>query len=300
MYAVLGATGNTGSIVASRLLEKHQRVRVLGRDARRLQPLVQKGAEAVVAQAEDAAALARAFDGARGVYAMIPPAYSEPDPRAYQERVSDAICAAIREAAVPFLVLLSSIGADKPERTGPILGLRHFEQKLDGIAGLNALYLRAAFFLENFLPQIQVIRTAGIMAGGLDPALKIPMIATRDIGARAADALANLDFGGKRAQELHGAEDVASAQVAAVIGNAIGRPHLRYVKASDEQLRPALAAMGMPPAAADLILEIDHAINSGHIAPLEKRSPANTTPTTVAQFAAQVFAPAFRNEAAPN
>jgi uncharacterized protein YbjT (DUF2867 family) len=46
MYVILGATGHTGSVVADFLLSKGQKVRVIGRDAGRLQRFVDKGAEA--------------------------------------------------------------------------------------------------------------------------------------------------------------------------------------------------------------------------------------------------------------
>ena len=46
MYAIIGASGNTGSVVAGKLLAHGEKVRVIGRDAKRLEGLVQKGAEA--------------------------------------------------------------------------------------------------------------------------------------------------------------------------------------------------------------------------------------------------------------
>ena len=78
MYAITGATGNTGSVIAAKLLGRGEKVRVIGRDAGRLEGLVQKGAEAFVADVTDAAALTKAFTGAKAVYAMIPPI---PQPR---------------------------------------------------------------------------------------------------------------------------------------------------------------------------------------------------------------------------
>src|SRR5512133_3041025 len=70
-YAIIGASGHTGHVVASTLLEEGQNVRVIGRSADRLQPLAQRGAEPLVANTRDSAALARAFAGTRGVYAML-------------------------------------------------------------------------------------------------------------------------------------------------------------------------------------------------------------------------------------
>ncbi len=73
MYVIMGATGNTGSVAADALLAKGEKVRVLGRSAERLERFVKRGAEAFVADAKDAAALASAFAGARAVYTLIPP-----------------------------------------------------------------------------------------------------------------------------------------------------------------------------------------------------------------------------------
>ena len=58
MVAITGASGNTGSVIAEKLLERGEKVRVIGRDAKRLARFVQKGAEAFVADVTDAAALA--------------------------------------------------------------------------------------------------------------------------------------------------------------------------------------------------------------------------------------------------
>src|SRR5580658_1635700 len=64
-YVILGASGNTGSIIADSLLSKGKKVRVVGRDAERLQRSVRQGAEAFMGEVSDAAALTKAFSGAR-------------------------------------------------------------------------------------------------------------------------------------------------------------------------------------------------------------------------------------------
>src|SRR5271163_3231149 len=90
MYVILGASGNTGSIIANFLLLKGEKVRVVGRDAGRLQRFVDKGAEAFTADLSDAAALTKAFSGARAAYLLLPPLKT----REAQERESDAIAKA--------------------------------------------------------------------------------------------------------------------------------------------------------------------------------------------------------------
>src|SRR5271169_2192349 len=142
MYTITGATGNTGSVVAKTLLARGHKVRVLGRNAERLQPLVALGAEPFVCEITDAGKLTEAFKGAQAVYAMIPPDLANKDVRAYQERASDALASALQAAAVKHAVSLSSIGADKTEKTGPVVGLHHLEEKLNAVPGLNVLHLR--------------------------------------------------------------------------------------------------------------------------------------------------------------
>jgi uncharacterized protein YbjT (DUF2867 family) len=298
MCVVIGATGNTGSVVAEKLLAKGERVRVVGRDVKRLERFTQKGAKAFVVDVTDAGALTKAFSSANAVYVMVPPNVSSPDVRAYQERVNDAVVAALEESGIKHAVVLSSVGADKPTKTGPVVGLHNLEKKLNGIAGLNALYLRAGYFMENILPQVGVIQSFGNLAGPVRPDLPLPMIATRDIGAVAAEALLKLDFEGKRPLELQGARDMTYVEVAKIVGAAIGKPDLAYKQLPAAQLKPALGQMGMSSNMADLSLEMADALNSGYMTPLEPRSQKNTTPTTLETFVAEVFVPAYRGKAA--
>jgi uncharacterized protein YbjT (DUF2867 family) len=293
-YTIVGASGNTGHVVASKLLEQGQNVRVIGRSADRLQPLVQRGAEPFVADATDTAALARAFNGARGVYAMVPPNLTAPDVRDYQNRVSDAIGSALEQARVPSVVILSSFGADKESGTGPVVGLHYLEQRINRVPGINALYLRAGYFMENTLPQAQVIKQFGMVGGPLRPDLKVPMIATRDIGTVAADRLLKLDFSGHSTRELLGQRDLNYTEVATIIGKAIGKPDLKYTQLPDAQFRAFLLQMGAAPNFADLMQEMSAALNSGQMRALEPRSSANTTPTPFEDFVRETFVPAYQ------
>ena len=298
MYVVLGASGNTGHIVAKTLLARGQKVRAVGRNASRLQALAASGAEISIADVSDAAALTKAFQHADSAYVMIPPNPTSNDALAYAERVSDAIAAAAKNTGVRNIVSLSSIGADKPSGTGPVVGLHNLEQKLNRIDAANVLHLRAVYFMENTLPQASAIRAMDCTAGPLRPDLKLPMIATRDIGAAAADALLQLAFRGKQTQELHGQRDLDYTEVTAIIGTAIGKPNLKYVHLTDDQVRPALIQMGMSDNFASLLLEMTSALNSGYMRPLEPRTARNTTPTPFETFVAESFVSAYQQQAA--
>lgn len=294
MYTILGASGHTGGIITEKLLAQGQKVRAVGRDRMRLAGATQRGAEAFIADAIDANTLAEAFSGAQAVYVLNPPNPGDADVRAYQERVNTAVATAIEKSGVGYAVLLSSVGADKPDRTGPVVALHNLEKKLSAISGLNALFLRAGYFMENLLAQVGVIQAMGTIAGPLRADLPLPLIATRDIGNAAADALLKLDFKGASARELLGPRDVSYAEIAKVVGAAIGKPGLGYMQAPAMMLKPALMRMGMSGSMVDLLLEMSEALNTGYMNPLEARSAGNATPTTLETWVAEVFVPAFR------
>jgi uncharacterized protein YbjT (DUF2867 family) len=298
MHVVLGASGNTGHVVANNLLARGQKVRVVGRNAAHLQPLAAKGAETFIADVTDAGALAKALHEADSAYVMIPPNPTSNDPLGYSNRVSDAITAAIQNAGTKNVVALSSIGADKASGTGPVVGLYTLERKLNQISGANVLHLRAGYFMENTLPQVNAIRQMGSVATPLRPDLKLPMIATSDIAAAATDALVQPSVRGKQTRELLGQRDLTYTEVAAIIGQAIGKPDLKYVQAPDDQFRGVLVQMGMSDQFARLLLEMTAALNSGYMHALEARTSQNTTPTSYETFVAEYFVPAYQQQAA--
>jgi uncharacterized protein YbjT (DUF2867 family) len=293
MYVILGASGNTGWIIADSLLSKGKKVRVVGRDAGRLQRFVRRGAEAFAGDVNDSAVLAKAFSGARAAYLMLPPITSRED----QKRESDAIAQAATESGLPYAVHLSSYGAHVPEGTGPVTGLHSSEQKLNAIGGLHVLHLRAAYFMENNLTAISMIQGMGILGHALLPDLKLPMIATPDVGDYAAQRLLDLDFSGKQTRELLGQRDLSMAEATAIIARGIGKPDLRYEQFSYDQVQQVLEQMGMPPKKAAVYIEMFTAINASVLAAQEPRSRENTTSTSFEQFVQDVFVPAYHGKA---
>jgi uncharacterized protein YbjT (DUF2867 family) len=294
MYVVTGATGNTGRVVANRLLDQGKKVRVIGRNRERLQPFVARGAEAFVADLSDQAAVKQAFAGANAVYAMIPPNVASPDFRAEQRRVTAAIAAALEHAGVGHAVTLSSIGADKETGTGPVVGLHEWEEALNRIAGLNVVHLRAGYFMENTLGQVGAIHAMGKAAGPLRGDLKLPLIATKDIGNAAADSLLTFDFTGKQTRELLGQRDISMNEATSVIGKAIEKPDLEYAQLPDAMMQPIFVQLGMSSNLAEQILEMAHALNSGHMRALEPRTAQNTTATSFETFVKEEFVPLYR------
>lgn len=297
MYTVLGATGNIGSVITRILLEKGEKVRVVGRSASKLQTFVQRGAEAFVGDVMAAEAMAEALTGARAAFLMVPPDMTSPDYRAHQERVGDSLAAAVKKSALQYAVNLSSFGAQAPSGAGPISGLHGVEKKLNSIDKLNVLHLRAAYFFENHLASINMIQMMGLIGGALIGDLKIPQIATGDIGAFTAVRLLKLDFNAKHTHELLGERDLSMNEVAAVIGKALGKTDLRYVQFPYDQVEQVLLQMGTPPKTASCFIEMFRGINDGIVVPLEVRNADNTTSTSIETFVKEVFLPAYQGKA---
>jgi uncharacterized protein YbjT (DUF2867 family) len=297
VYVVTGATGHVGNVLAQKLLALGRTVRVIGRSSERLEPLAAQGAEPFVGSLEDVEFLKRAFAGATALFAMVPPHLTTPDYRAYQNRISAALAAATSAAGLTHVVTLSSLGAHLPSGTGHIAGLHEMEQRFNQLSNVNIVHLRPAYFMENQYMSIDPIKHMGANVGTLKADLPVPLIATRDIAEAAARLLGDLNFTGTAAKELLGPRDYTMNEVTRILGEAIGKPDLKYMQISYDEARKAMLEAGLSPSAADGVIEIDRAMNEGRLRPVEARSPQNTTPTTLEEFAAS-FAAAYRGSSA--
>lgn len=295
IVTVIGATGNIGRALADRLLKNGSKVRAVGRGQDKLAPLLQSGAEIRAGSLEDQAFTTNVLRGADAAFLMIPPHYNAPDMRADQRRMGASLIEAIKKAGIQRVVVLSSVGGDLAADTGPILALHEFENAVRDIAGLSAVILRPTYFMENHLGSIGLIKHAGINGSAMRPDTRLAMVATRDISAMAAEILNTPTFTGISVREILGPRDYSMQEATAILGAAIGKPDLAYVQFSDGDFKKGLEGAGFSASAADLFVEMNAAFNAGTIQATVRRSPANTTATTLEQFAREVFAPAFQH-----
>jgi len=299
MFAITGATGNIGSKVAGILLERGEKVRVIGRDAARLRLFVTRGAEAAVGDLKDTDFLTGALSGVEAAFVMIPPDYAAVDFRGYQNEVGRSITKAITRSGVGYVVNLSSQGGELPAGTGPILGLHDQEIRLNWLAGVNVLHLRPTYFMENLLMNIPLINQMGIAGSAVRGDRKFAMIATRDIAERVAGHLQEQDFDGKVVEDLLGQRDLSLEEAVAVIGRRIGWPDLSYVQFPYEEAARGMQASGISPDVSRLFIEMSRALNEGLFAVDRPRTADNSTPTSIEEFA-EVFAAAFETAALKN
>lgn len=292
MYVITGASGNIGSKTADILLTKREMVRVMGRSAAGLQSFVDRGAEAAVGDLRDPVFVGGALSGATAVFTMIPPNYGTSDFRAYQNEISEALASGIEKSGVRFVVNLSSQGADLTEGSGPILGLREQESRFNRLEGVNVIHLRPTYFMENLLMNIPLINRKGIAGSAVHGDLKFAMIATRDIAACVAERLVRRDFAGKATRDLLGQRDLSLNEAVSVIGRRIGMPDLKYVQFLYEDAANGMMEMGMSEDVSSLFIEMCEALNNGQFSVGRPRTPENTTPTSIEEFA-ETFAHYF-------
>jgi uncharacterized protein YbjT (DUF2867 family) len=224
---------------------------------------------------------------------MIPTDYTAPDMAAAQDQLGAAIAGAVASAGVKRIVNLSSIGAHLPVGSGPIVGLHRQEQRLNAMDDIEVLHLRPGYFFENHLAAIEMIRTMGLYADMTAPDVPLPMVATADIAQVVARELRAPSGGGKRVLHLRAPHLYSMREATARLGAAIGKPGLAYVQADPGQGKAALMEHGFSPSAASLLEEMSAAFSSGILNGEHEKGPTEIMQTTLEEFAATVFKPAF-------
>lgn len=282
MYTIMGATGKVGGRAAQILLGLGENVRMIGRTEEKLKAYLTQGATPLVGDAMDTNFLVKAFSGAEAVFVMIPPHFGAPDVAAYQDAIGRSIASALQQAKARYVVNLSSVGGELPEGTGPITGLHRQEERLNRIHGMNVLHLRAAFFMENLLMNIPLIRSKGIMGSAIRGDLRMPMISTVDIAEEIAESLITRDFTGTTVRYLLGQRDISFEDAATVIGKRIGRKDLKYVQLPYEDAEQGMIGGGLSPDVAKGYIEMSRAFNEGKI--LSPRTAESTTGTSIEEF----------------
>ena len=221
MYAVTGITGKVGAAVARSLLSADQPVRAVVRDRSKGAAWADLGCDIAVADFTDAGALAKAFEGMEGVFAMLPPVF-DPAPGFPEARNFIASMYTALAAAKPKkVVALSTIGADAPN-PNLLNALGLMEDALKNLP-VPVVFLRAAWFMENAAWDIASAKEGSIQSYLQPLDRPIPMIATDDVG-RTAAALLQEHWEGRRVVELEGPRRVSPNALADAFAKVLAQP----------------------------------------------------------------------------
>ncbi|MBC7921635.1 MAG: NAD(P)H-binding protein [Ferruginibacter sp.] len=260
-----GAAGNITRPLAQKLLAQGHGVTVIGRRAENLKSLADQGATPAVGSIEDEAFLTEAFKGADAVYTMVPVPYHAPDWVAYGEAVGNKYARAIKANDVRKVVNLSTYGAHRLEGIGPVNSIGQVEKALNALQNATVIHLRAGYFYTNLVAQIPAIKNRHTIGSNYGhPEKTLLLVHTKDIAEVAAEALTNHGFNSEEPYYI--VSDVRSyADVAAVIGKAIGKDDLKWTPLSDDELRHGLRQSGFPDGLINIYAEIGQSLANGRL-----------------------------------
>ncbi len=241
MFTIIGSTGHVGGATAAALLERRAPTRAVLRDPARASDWAARGAATAIADLADPAGLAEALRGSTGAFVMLPTMPSGDD--AQHRRLADGIARAVGDSGVPHVVLLSSIGAELPDGTGPIRWLHHLEERLQE-TGVVLTAIRSWHFqekVEDLLPTVLADGVYPVFGESAD--VPMPMIATVDIGVVAAEALL-APPGASEVVDLDG-PSYTEREVADRLAAMLGRP-LQVVTIPEIGWIDAMIGSGVP------------------------------------------------------
>lgn len=292
-YVITGSIGHISKPLVEGLVKAGHTVTVITSKTDNAVTIEGLGAKAAVGSVEDAEFLKETFAGADAVYLMIPPKWGVTDWRGHQNTVGDNYIAAIRANNTPFVVLLSSIGAHMGNGAGPVDGLHDMEQKLKTVEGLNVKVLRPSYFMYNLFNMIGLVKGMGIMGSNFGEE-KLVLVHTSDIAKVALQNLLNLDFTGHQIQYI-ASDERTGAEIARVLGEAVGKPETPWVVFSDEQTKQGMLGSGLNEEMANGYTTMGVALREGTMqADYFANRPATLGKVKLEDFAKNEFAPAFQ------
>jgi len=263
MFAIMGATGNTGKAAVAELRRRGAAVRALTRDPAGASHLKATGVEVASADPGDPRSLAKAFKGVESAYVLIPALVQARDLLREAKAIAASIAEAIDIARLTHAVALSSGGAHLTEGTGAIRTLHDFEAALRQTSA-SITYIRASDFMENWAYAIPIADQDGVLPSGREP-VNGPMqtVSTMDIGRLAAECLLDRRDG-ERIINLLGPKDYSPRQIAEALGGILNKP-VEAAPIPRNELLPSLRDGGFGADYARRVVELYDGLNSGLI-----------------------------------
>jgi len=260
---ILGSLGNIGKPLTQKLIASGNQVTVVSSNSDRVEAIEALGAKAAIGSVSDADFLKNTFAETDAVFALTPPNMGGSNVIANTIDAGKAIATAIAAAGVKRVVMLSSIGADLPDGTGPIKGLYNIEKIYETLENVSVTFLRAGFFYTNLYANVPMIKGAGIIGSNYAAETVIPFVHPENIATAAAEELTKT-ISGKNIRYI--ISDVRTPNdVAKTLGLAIEKPELPWVEFTDEQSLGGMKEAGVPEEIAELYTEMGSGLNNGKI-----------------------------------
>jgi len=287
--AVVGATGRIGAQLTRKLLNAGHQVRALSRGGPSLDALVKAGAEPFPGSFDTGAGeLDKFFRDADAAFLMVKTDWS--NIHGHYPAVAQRFVDALRDSPVRLAVSLTAIGSEVKGDTGHFSCFHQLDQKLNQLANLDLVHLRAGWFMENLMAWSGAIAKHGRIGWSLNPDVELSWVATHDIADIAAHEL-NHPTGERRIVREVGSEDLTMPEVAAMISKEIARPvAYRYIDRKRKDVEAEfLKRFGTPELWLDGSQTLD-ALNDRRVRFHRERRPL---PTTMEVFLRDAWKPRY-------
>lgn len=227
---VLGATGNTGSVVAELALENGHNVRAVVRNPDSCAHLARRGADVVAGDLDDHESISSALTGVQALYYCSPLPAGTDEPFTVERARARSLINAAKSAGAEQFVLLSAMGPETAPGTVLIETKRAIEGDLAD-SGLAYTVLRPSMFMDNVaMAGPEALLGMGLAWPFADDALIQP-IAAADIAQLAFQAITSGPR--NRSFDLVGPEALTFPQIADKLGRVLGG-EVRFTAISDE------------------------------------------------------------------
>ncbi|HEV2479174.1 MAG TPA: NAD(P)H-binding protein [Puia sp.] len=246
---VTGSLGHISKPLAQELIQKGHAVTVVTSKAERKGEIEGLGAIAAVGKAQDADFLTTTFAGADLVYTMIPPGnIADPNFDIYAEvrTLAESYRKALAAAGTKRVIHLSSIGAHTDKGNG-LLKLHYLaETTLKQLpADVHLTFMRPTGFYYNLLAYIPMIKQQGLIAANYGQDDWCIWVAPVDIATAIVE---EIEKPAKDSPFIRyvASDELTCSETAHILGQAIGKPDLQWIKIPNQQMLDALIARGMP------------------------------------------------------
>lgn len=262
-----GSLGNISLPLTKILVQKGNQVTVISRKSENINKIEALGAKAAIGSMEDVDFLTQTFKGADVIYTMETldhSTFSDPDVDILKimDTIGNNYKKAITAAGVKRVVHLSSIGAHTDKGNGNLVMHYNVETIMRQLpSDVLIKFMRPPSFYTNLFRQIQTIKTQGAIIANYGGDKKEPWVSPLDIAAAIAREMEK-PFEGREVRYV-ASDEVSPNEIAAVLGKAIGKPDLKWMAISDEQLLNGMLSAGMAPQIAKGFVEMQAAQGSG-------------------------------------
>lgn len=263
---VTGSLGNISKPLTKELVQKGHTVTVVSSKPEKKEEIEALGAKAAIGTLEDVGFLSSVFTGADAVYCMLPGRANfsdlEFDLIAYAGKIVNNYVQAIQQSGVKHVVYLSSIGAHTDKGNGMLVFHYNAETAMEKLpSDVSITFMRPVGFHYNLFAFINDIKTQGVIASNYGGEDLIPWVSPMDIAAAVSEELLTPGIGRNRRYVV--SEEITCNAIAGILGAAIGKPDLKWITISNEQLESGMLAMGMNPRLASGLVEMNAAMHSG-------------------------------------